>query len=86
VPLVVPGPKNSKRLDHFQSADLRVTRKFELERSSIDVFFELTNMFGRENPCCAEYELLPDDEGGGLETKTLRYLPRIPSVGFVWKF
>ena len=70
----------------FRSTDLRVTRKIELERSSLALFLEITNLTDRENPCCTEFEILDPEEGGGLELKTLRYLMRIPSLGFVWKF
>jgi hypothetical protein len=86
VPVVQASRRNSDRVDFYRSADLRLTRKFELERSSLSIFLELTNLFGRENPCCVEYEILPEDEGGGLQLQTLDYLPTIPSIGFVWSF
>ena len=85
-PMVEVSRRNSERVDFYRSADLRVTRKFELDASSVSVFLEITNLFGRDNPCCIEYEVLPAEEGGGLELQTLRYLPTIPSVGFIWNF
>ena len=86
VPLVVPGTRNAARIGYFRTADIRITRKFELERGSLDLFIEINNALGRENPCCIEYEILEPEEGGGLELKTLDYLPRIPSIGFIWRF
>ncbi|HSG66944.1 MAG TPA: hypothetical protein VLD39_18190, partial [Gammaproteobacteria bacterium] len=86
IPVAMPGPRNSERMGYFSSVDLRATRKFELDASSLEVFLEITNVLGHENPCCTEYEILDEEEGGGLELKTLNYLPRIPSLGFVWKF
>ncbi len=86
VPVAIPGQRNSERVGYFRSADLRLTRKFELERGSLDVFIEVNNLLGRENPCCLEYEILEPDEGGGLELQMLDYLPRIPSIGFIWRF
>jgi len=65
---------------------VRITRKFEFDRSSLAVFLEINNAFGRKNPCCSEFEILGDDEGGGLELKVIDYLPRIPSLGFTFKF
>jgi len=85
-PIGVASDRNAQRLGYFRSADLRVTRKFAFERSELAVFLEINNLLGRENPCCVEYEILDEEEGGGLELKTLNYLPRIPSLGFVWKF
>jgi len=86
VPIAIADDRNALRLGSYHSADLRVTRKFDFERSSLAVFLEITNLLGRQNPCCIEYEILDDEEGGGLELKTLDYLPRLPSLGFVWKF
>ncbi|NNC63231.1 MAG: TonB-dependent receptor, partial [Gammaproteobacteria bacterium] len=86
VPVAVPGGRNSGRVGYYRSADLRLTRKFELERGSLDVFIEINNLLGRENPCCLEYEILEEDEGGGLELQMLDYLPMIPSIGFIWRF
>ena len=85
-PIVNVDQRNSARVDFYRSADLRITRKFELDSSSVSVFLEITNLFGRHNPCCIEYEILPPEEGGGLELETLDYLPMIPSVGFIWNF
>jgi hypothetical protein len=86
IPIVGSGSLNSARIGDFQSVDMRVTRKFAFERSALSVFLEINNLFDRDNPCCIEYEILDEDEGGGLELKTLNYLPRIPSIGFVWSF
>ena len=86
IPVAVPGVRNAERVGYYRSADLRLTRKFELERGSLDLFIEINNVLGRENPCCIEYEILDEEEGGGLELKTLDYLPRIPSIGFIWRF
>ncbi len=85
-PVATAAARNGDRLGYYRSVDLRVTRKFEFDDSSLAVFLELNNVLGRENPCCIEYEILDEEEGGGLELKTLEYLPRIPSIGFVWKF
>ncbi len=86
VPIAVPSARNAERVGYYRSADLRLTRKVELERGSLDLFIEINNVFGRKNPCCIEYEILEEDEGGGLELQMLDYLPRIPSMGFIWRF
>jgi len=86
IPIVQIDQRNASRVDFYSSTDLRLTRKFQLDRSSVDVFLEITNLFGRHNPCCLEYEALDAEEGGGLELQTLDYLPTIPSIGFIWNF
>lgn len=85
-PVAEPGPRNAERIGAFRTLDLRVTRKLELESSRLAVFLEINNLLDRDNPCCIEYEILDEEEGGGLELKQLDYLPRIPSLGFVWQF
>lgn len=84
VPIVGTTGRNTDRLDFYRSTDLRLTRKFEIKDTSLSVFLEVTNLFGRNNPCCMEYEL--DDETGEFVVKVLDLMPLIPSVGFVWTF
>ncbi len=83
-PLVETSGQNTARLDAYRSVDFRLTRKFDVRGTSLDVFVELNNVSNRNNNCCMEYEI--DDETGQFETKTLNYLPLIPSIGFVWRF
>jgi hypothetical protein len=66
--------------------DRLATRTFELERSTLALSFELTNVLDRGNPCCIEYEVGEDDEAGQLLLKSLAYLPLVPSVGVRWSF
>ncbi|MCZ6586291.1 MAG: TonB-dependent receptor [Gammaproteobacteria bacterium] len=84
VPIIGTSDRNSDRLDFYRSADFRLTRKFDIKGSSLSVFLEIANLFGRKNPCCLEYEI--DDETGVFEAKIRDYMPLIPSVGFVWTF
>jgi len=84
VPIAGTSGRNTDRLDFYRSLDFRLTRKLDIQGTSLDVFVEVTNLANRNNPCCVEYEI--DDETGEFETKTLDYLPLIPSVGFVWRF
>jgi outer membrane receptor protein involved in Fe transport len=85
-PLVKVLARNGDRLDEFRSVDMRATREIELARSSIAVSLEIINIFGRSNACCIEYEIGDEEETGQLGLGTLDYLPRIPSIGFLWKF
>ena len=84
VPIIGTTGRNTDRLDFYRSADLRLTRKFQIKDTSLSVFVELSNLFGRNNICCMEYEI--DDETGAFEVKDLNLMPLIPSIGFVWTF
>ncbi len=88
VVLVAAAPRNAARLQDFATLDVRVARKFQFERAgSLTVFAEISNVTGRTNPCCVEYEV-EDETGVGpvLDLHTLDYLPTTPSLGFVWRF
>jgi outer membrane receptor protein involved in Fe transport len=84
VPIVGTSGRNTDRLDFYRTVDFRLTRKLNVKGTSLNVFVELTNVANRNNHCCVEYEI--DDETGEFETKTLSYMPLIPSIGFVWRF
>jgi hypothetical protein len=87
VPLVVTGPRNAERVGVFRSLDLRAARVFSLRRSELTAFVEISNAFDWRNECCVEYELETEDAGGtALGLTPIEYLPRVPSLGFVWSF
>lgn len=84
---VVVGPRNSERFPSFSSIDLRASRRFDVARGELSAFFEVTNVFDRNNPCCVEWTTGID--AGGATTLSRRYdhwLPRVPSFGVLWKF
>jgi outer membrane cobalamin receptor len=85
LPVIQAGNRNMERVGSFGSADLRITRTFELDGSTLDVFAEVSNVFDRGNPCCTEYQV---EDGGtpSLDLSRINYLPRVPSLGFVWSF
>lgn len=77
------GDRNALRHSVFHSLDIRVSREFELARSKLTAFMEITNLYDRSNPCCTEYSLLPD---GSLASRESHWLPLVPSLGVVWRF
>jgi hypothetical protein len=83
-PLAVTDGRNRSRLLPFGSVDLRVGRRFDLDRSTLSTFLEISNASNRMNQCCTAYEI--DDETGLLELERRDYLPLIPSLGVVWQF
>ena len=87
VPEIITGPRNAERVGAFRSLDLRAARAFTLRRGELSAFVELTNALDRDNECCVEYEIETEDvDEPGLSLTRLDYLPRVPSLGFVWTF
>jgi len=84
LPRLNTGQRNATRMDFYRSLDGRVERRFEFDHSALTTFLEVSNLLARGNPCCTAYEI--DDETGELELQQRHYLPRIPSLGFVWQF
>lgn len=84
IPVVIAQRRNTSNLGNYVSLDLRMARRFQLQQGSLSTFFELTNALDRRNPCCTAYDL--DEETLGLDLETKTFLPRFPSLGFVWKF
>ena len=84
IPVVTAAQRNDDRLHFYRSLDVRVARRFQLERGSLSVFLEVDNIFGHNNTCCVEYEF--DLLENGLELEATEYFPTIPSLGFVWQF
>jgi outer membrane receptor protein involved in Fe transport len=86
--LVATGPRNGARFDDYATLDVRIARKFQFERAGLlTVFAEISNVMGRANQCCVEYEI-EDETGTGpfLDLQTRDYLPVTPSLGFTWRF
>lgn len=79
------------RLPAFISWNTRLSRSWGSERDAFTLFFEVTNLLDRENVGGIEFSVEEDDAddaGGGFtvegEPETL--LPRVPSIGFTWRF
>lgn len=85
--IVVPGPRNALRYDSFASVDFRVSRRFDVKRGTLSVFFEVSNLLDRKNPCCRDWDIV-DGPGGTseLELSLDYWLPRLPAVGILWEF
>lgn len=85
--IVVPGPRNALRYGGFASVDFRVSRRFDVKRGTLSVFFEVSNLLDRKNACCRDWDLT-DGPGGTseLELSLDYWLPRLPAVGILWEF
>jgi outer membrane receptor protein involved in Fe transport len=85
--IAVPGPRNAEQLTHFASLDARISRKFDLARGAITVFFEVSNLLDRNNVCCFDYDLETDENDQEfLDYSPDYWLPLLPAAGFLWEF
>ena len=85
--MVVPGPRNDQRFGEFASLDFKISRSFQVRIGKLTGFLEVTNASNRDNPCCVDYGVDENPEGGVLlDRKVEFWLPIIPSVGLLWEF
>jgi hypothetical protein len=78
---------NAQRLETYVDIDARIARKFQFDGgASLTFFFEISNALNRGNSCCTDYELDEESEEPVLLTESLRSLPRLPSLGVIWRF
>lgn len=86
--VVEPGPRNAVRLSTFASVDMRISREWQLRRSSLRAFLEITNLANRRNQCCYDYDIEDDEVTGEpyLERSLDYWLPLMPAVGVLWEF
>ena len=78
---------NALRYSVFHTLDARISRDFELRRGSLTAFFEITNLYNRDNACCTEYTLQQQGDGDEmLVGRERHWLPVVPSLGVVWRF
>jgi outer membrane receptor protein involved in Fe transport len=86
-PLVVAEPRNSSRLNDYNSLDFRVTRTFDLAHGVLDVWVEASNLASRRNECCRQYDVTRSASGQyELVTDTDHWLPLVPSAGVLWRY
>ncbi|MEX2570978.1 MAG: TonB-dependent receptor [Gemmatimonadota bacterium] len=81
------GSPYAERLDSYHRLDLRVTRRFDLARGQLAVFFDMFNVYDRENARGWSSSL--EDDGSGavrVEEGAVMNLPMLPSVGVTWEF
>lgn len=85
--IAVAGERNAERLASTRRIDFRASRAFDALPGSLQFFAEVTNVTGRKNPCCINYEF--EALGGGqflLEREDRSGLPFTANVGITWGF
>jgi outer membrane receptor protein involved in Fe transport len=85
--MLVYGPRNAENLGSFANIDLRVTRSWQLEKSRLTAFFEVSNMLDHRNECCVDYDVEEEDEEPlVLERSVNHWLGASPAIGILWEF
>lgn len=74
------GERNSEQLPPFTALDLRVERRFLFKRGRLDLYADLLNVYRGENPEFVSYNY------DYTESRYIRGLPFIPSLGFELEF
>lgn len=59
---------NSLRLGSFNSSDIRIDKKWNLRRATIDLFLDVTNWYASRNPAIPEYTFKRKADNSGFET------------------
>jgi len=82
------GPRNGLRFPPYHRLDLKLSRRFEFNRGTLRAFLGVTNLYGRDNVCCArEIRYLPLPDGTlRVERQDGFWMRRLPVFGLTWEF
>jgi outer membrane receptor protein involved in Fe transport len=85
--VLLPAARNAENLRTFSNIDLRVARSWQLPRSRLTAFFEISNAQDHRNECCIDYDVEEeDDEIPVLERSVDHWLGISPAIGLLWEF
>ncbi len=75
----------------FSQLDVRIDKKWNLKKLSVELFFEIQNLLMRNSPEAPEYVLQRNDMGSIIEPRNLVQVGKedgkpIPTIGFVIDF
>ena len=67
---------------------LKPNRRIAFNRGTLRAFLEVTNLYGRDNVCCArEFRYVPQPDGSlRIERQDGFWLRRLPVLGLTWEF
>ncbi|NIR48113.1 TonB-dependent receptor [candidate division KSB1 bacterium] len=81
------GAVNSERFPAYHRMDFRVNRYFDIGKGSLSVFFEVRNLYNRQNIRLFENRLHVFRNGTvRTETDAEHWLPILPSIGISYDF
>jgi hypothetical protein len=79
----VLGPLNSQRLPSFHRLDLRISRKWHLNRGRLTFFSDVQNLYNRRN--VAGFDLEVDEEAGRIVRTEEDWPGFFASAGISWE-
>jgi hypothetical protein len=81
------GTYNTARLPSYHRMDIRASRQFNTRRGRVLLFFDVYNLYGRENARSLAYYVENIVNGKVITAHGIdSLLPRIPSFGVQWEF
>ncbi|MEQ9400675.1 MAG: TonB-dependent receptor [Longimicrobiales bacterium] len=82
------GTLNAGRLPAYHRLDLRVTRRFQMDRSLLEVYLDVFNAYNRTNLRGWEWRLRDHGDGtfGAQRDPGEEQLPLMPTLGVRWVF
>lgn len=86
--VAVVGPRNAERFPTFATLDMRISRKWQLQRGSFMAFLEVSNLTNRQNVCCRDFDIEEDEDTGEefFEKDVDYWMPLLPAIGVLWEF
>lgn len=79
-------------LTSFNQTDIRIDKKWNFEKWTLDIYFEVQNVFGQATPSEPSYGLVQDENGMPVQPIELKQFPSVasgtvlPSLGIVVDF
>lgn len=81
-----------QRLDAFSQTDLRIDKKWNFEKWTLDIFLEIQNFFSQQTPDVPQFGLARDAQGMELAPRMLMQITELesssvlPSIGVIIDF
>lgn len=79
------GARNAAHYPAYHKMDLRIARRFDINKQSLAAFIEIQNLYNRKNVRRYRYEPVIGSDGAvTFQTFAESWLPRLPSLGLKW--
>ena len=82
------GPVNGERLSAYHRMDIRINRYFDFAKSKLSFFFEVRNLYNRDNARLFEDNIIFNSSTDTFRVERIEesWLPILPSLGFSFDF